>query len=221
MSQRPFAAFFGVLADRRAYLGLVYLLLTFPLGLSYFVFLVTGVSLGLGLFILWIGAVLLFGVIAGSFGLSLFERLQADWLLEADLGPTWQYPIENLGFWARVKALLANRITWTGMLFQFLKFPLGLACFVFLVVTFSLAGALVAAPFYYWISPPTFGWFAHVWQADTLLRALACSLVGAVLFIGAMHAVKGLAFLWGKWAELMLGRKREETSGPANQALTT
>ncbi len=212
MSQGPLAAFFGVLADRRAYLGLVYLLLTFPLGLAYFVFLITGVSLGLGLFILWIGAILLLGVIAGSFALSLFERMQATWLLDADLGPTWQYPIENLGFWARIKALLANRVTWTGMLFQFLKFPLGLACFVFLVVIFSLSGALLATPFYYTWAPPTFGWGVNAWQADTLLRALGCSLVGAVLFIGALHAVKGLAFLWRKWAALMLGRKQELAS---------
>lgn len=220
MNQRPLAAFFGVLADRRAYLGLLYLLLTLPLGLSYFVFLVTGVSLGLGLFILWIGAALLLGVIAGSFGLSLFERLQATWLLEAELGPTWQYPIENLGFWARIKALLANRVTWTGMLFQFLKFPLGLACFVFLVVTFSLSGVLVAAPFYYRISPPTFGWATYAWQADTLLRALGCSLVGVVLLIGVLHAVKGLAFLWGKWAELMLGRKQESVPEATDLRLT-
>ncbi|HKI86022.1 MAG TPA: sensor domain-containing protein [Thermoanaerobaculia bacterium] len=220
MNQRPLAVFFGVLADRRTYLGLVYLLLAFPLGVAYFVFLASGISLGVGLFILWIGAALLLGVIGASFGFSLFERLQATWLLDAELGPTWQRPIDNLGFWARVKAMLANRLTWTGMLFQLLKFPLGLASFVFLVVTLSVSGVLVAAPFYYAWSPPSFGWGVHFWQADTLPRALVCSLLGAVLLIGTLHAVKGLAFLWRKWAGLMLGRQQEKSSEPADQAWT-
>lgn len=39
--------FFGVAVQGRTYLNMLYLLLSFPLGLSYFVILVTGLALGI------------------------------------------------------------------------------------------------------------------------------------------------------------------------------
>lgn len=214
MRTNPLAAFFGVVIDRRPWLGLVYLLLAFPLGIAYFVLLVTGWSLGLGTLILWIGAIVLLGLIAFSFVLSLFERLQTVWLLSTPVGPAWQRPLAGLGFWARLKALLANRVTWTGMLFQLLKFPFGVAAFVFVVTAFSLSGALLAAPIYYSGSPPDFFW----WVADTLPEALLCSLAGALLLVVSLHAVKGIAWAWGRLAALMLGRREPPTGldGEAN-----
>jgi hypothetical protein len=57
--------FFGVAARGETYLNIIYLLLAFPLGTAYFVFLVTGLSLGLGLLIIWIGIpILLFMIVA-------------------------------------------------------------------------------------------------------------------------------------------------------------
>jgi len=47
--------FFGVVAREGTYLNIIYLLLAFPLGTAYFVFLVTGLSLGLGLSITLLG----------------------------------------------------------------------------------------------------------------------------------------------------------------------
>ena len=38
----------------RTYRHLLYLAMAFPLGLAYFVFLVTGVSLGAGLIVVWV-----------------------------------------------------------------------------------------------------------------------------------------------------------------------
>ena len=51
--------FFGVVAQEETYLNLIYLLLAFPLGTVYFTFLVTGLSLGIGLLIVWIGVALI------------------------------------------------------------------------------------------------------------------------------------------------------------------
>ena len=45
---RSSTGFVGVIANPQSYLNIVYLLLAFPLGTFYFVFLVTGLSLGLG-----------------------------------------------------------------------------------------------------------------------------------------------------------------------------
>ena len=40
---------FGPATERQTYLNLLYLLLSFPLGIAYFVFLTTGLSLGTGI----------------------------------------------------------------------------------------------------------------------------------------------------------------------------
>lgn len=55
MSVSKKRGFFGVVAEPRSYLNIVYLLLAFPLGTFYFVFLVTGLSLGFGLIITLVG----------------------------------------------------------------------------------------------------------------------------------------------------------------------
>ena len=47
--------FFGVAARGQTYLNIIYLLLSFPLGTAYFVFLVAGLLLGLNLLIIWVG----------------------------------------------------------------------------------------------------------------------------------------------------------------------
>ncbi len=50
--KRYIKRFFGVVARGQSYLNMIYLLLAFPLGVCYFVFLVTGLSLGIGLLII-------------------------------------------------------------------------------------------------------------------------------------------------------------------------
>ena len=47
--------FFRVMANGQCYLSMIYLLASFPLGVFYFVFLVSGLSLGISLVIIWVG----------------------------------------------------------------------------------------------------------------------------------------------------------------------
>ena len=58
--------YFGVVAREETYLNLIYLVLAFPLGTVYFVFLVTGISVGIGTAIIWIGIPILLAVFAAS-----------------------------------------------------------------------------------------------------------------------------------------------------------
>jgi hypothetical protein len=64
--------FFGVFANKQSYLNIAYLLLSFPFGIFYFIFLMVGFSLGIGLSILGIGLVILLAMlIACSLGAPL------------------------------------------------------------------------------------------------------------------------------------------------------
>src|SRR5512136_1912721 len=77
---------FGVLFRAATYRNLAYLALAFPLGLFYFVFLVTGLALGFGLYVVAIGLPLLVLVFLCWRLFINFERLQSRWLLGQQVG---------------------------------------------------------------------------------------------------------------------------------------
>lgn len=220
MSESRRAPFFGVVAEPQSYINILYLLLSFPLGISYFVFLVTGISLGFGLVIIWVGVPILVLVLAGSWALCQLERLLAIGLLKEDIpvmarrdGSSEQHedgrsslgPGERLfiAAWRRLKAHLADRLTWTGMLYLFLKFPLGIASFVIVVFLVSFTVALLGAPFYFWVDD---GIDMGIWQVDTLWEALILTVIGIPAAFISLHIMNGAAFLSGRLARVMLGK---------------
>ncbi|MCH8185522.1 MAG: sensor domain-containing protein [Chloroflexi bacterium] len=206
--------FFGVITEPQSYINIFYLLLAFPLGIAYFVFLVTGISLGAGLIIIWVGVPILALVFTVSWAIREFERILATALLKEDIPRTIGTPTaitdENLSAlerlyiaaWRRFKSHLTNRLTWTGMLYLFLKFPLGIGSFVMVVVLVSVTGALLGAPFYYWVDD---GIDLGTWQVDVVWEALLLTLAGIPLAFIALHLMNGAAFLQGRLARVMLG----------------
>lgn len=200
--------FFGVALRSRSYLNAVYLLLAFPLGIAYFVFLLTGWALGVGLTVIWIGLVILLLVLLLSFALSAFERQQAIHLLGAEIGPLSEDLGESAEFWPRAKSFFANKVTWTGMAFLLMKFPLGVASFVLLVTGGAFSFALIAAPVYYRWEPPEI----NLWYIDTMPEALLASLIGVLCSFLTLHAVNGLAWIWRLLAQHLLGRSQPEAA---------
>ena len=201
----------------RTYLNLIYLALAFPLGLVYFLFLAVGLSVGLGLTIVWVGIPILALVLAGSWGAAALERQMAIHLLGAQVAPMapTTAPAEA-GVWARLRAVLANPVTWKGMGFMAIKFPLGIFTFVLLVTLVSLSGALILAPFFYAWSPPQI----FLWEVDTLDQALVCSLIGVATLLVSLNAFNLLAKVWGWLSRVALGSERFSavSQGPASPA---
>lgn len=205
----PFGRFLFAPLRARSYANLLYLALAFPLGLAYFVFLVTGLSVGLGLAIVWIGLPILAAVFLGSFGLSLFERQLAIRLLGADVPPMSSVMPPPAGFWARVKAFLANPATWKGMGYLAIKFPLGLGTFVLFVTLSSISLSFLLAPLYYgWLPGPVFDIGVYSWSIETFGDAMICSGLGALLSLVALNIFNGVAFAWRELAAAMLGSRK-------------
>ncbi|MGH7558058.1 MAG: sensor domain-containing protein [Gemmatimonadota bacterium] len=205
MRTRPLRGFFGVVAWRQTYLNILYLLLGFPLGLAYFIFYVVGGSLGVGLFVLLIGAVLLLLLVLAAQWLGAFERLLAVHVLDVPILPghtAWRDG-ESLGRY--LKAALRNRTTWTGLVYLLAKFPLGLASWLVVVVAGSVTLALIGAPL-----ADAFGDDINVWtwRPETMGELLLVSLIGLALVVPVLHLFNGLAWLWGRFARLMLGGPR-------------
>lgn len=210
-SRNWLARFFGVVARCQTYLNILYLLLAFPLGLAYFIFFVVGFALGIPLIILWVGFLILLVVFAGWWLFILFERQQAIWLLRVELPPLWRESVAGKPVWDQVKAYASNPVTWLGLVFLLLKFPIGIICFVVVVASGAITLALLTAPltFAFWPIEVMFDWSgAWVWRIDTFWEALIAFGVGIVVGFLALHLMNGLAWVLGRLAHFMLADPR-------------
>jgi hypothetical protein len=142
----PHPGFFEVLATRRAYTTLLYLLCSMVTGILTFTYAVTGLSLSLGLAILIIGLPVAAAFLAGTRVLSVAEvhLLKALVGAEGSEAPTLLPAGE--GWLARLKALVTDRRTWTSLLYFLLLLPLGIAYFTLLVTLLTTGLALLAVP---------------------------------------------------------------------------
>jgi hypothetical protein len=198
----------------RTYKNLLYLMLAFPLGLGYFVFLSVGLTAGIGLTIVWIGLFLLAVVFAGSWAFAAFERQMAIHLLDADVAPMLLPPSSmEKTVWRQVRDVLANPVTWKGMAFLLLKLPLGIVSFVAVVVTLSVSSSLLLAPALWEMG--IFDLDGVVVQVDSIGGAWVCALFGLGLLFLSLNLLNGLAWVWRGMAAWLLGSERFSAAPPA------
>jgi hypothetical protein len=194
--------FFGVVTRPRTWLGLVFHLLAFPLGLFYFVFLVTGISVGVGLVVIWVGIPILL-VVAGAWWLfAAFERVQALHLLGARL-PATPRPWEKAeGVWGRLKAHFGTGSTWLDLAYLIVKLPFGIVSFSLVVTLASIVGGLFAMPFMAAFNVPAINntWVPPIWFG------ILCVPLGVLALVVSLHVLNGWGWLCARWAEVMFGR---------------
>jgi hypothetical protein len=217
MNDSPLGRFFGVVTRPRTWLNLLFHVLAFPLGLFYFVFLVTGLSVGLGLVIVWVGIPILL-VVGGAWWLfGAFERLQARVLLGAtvpDAPRSW----ENVeGIWGKVKAHFGNGATWKDLLYLLAKLAFGVVSFTLIVTLWALIAFLFAMPFAAAYDVAMFDWG----NGQTFVPPIWLGVLGipaaVLLFFAALHVMNGWGWVCARWAEVMF-RVREAPAAPAGAA---
>ncbi len=213
-----FVRFFIAPVEVRSYTNLFYLLLSFPLGIFYFTFLVTGLATGFALTLIWIGLPILAFVFAASFGMAALERRLAIHLLGAKVPPMSPPPVpEPQSIWQTIQQFLANPVTWKGMGYLFLKFPLGILSFVVTVTLLSVSAALILAPAAY-----TWGDLNLVfWNVDSYFETFLISAVGVLFLFLSINLLNGLALVWREFAEVMLGSRQFEVSAAPPPPMST
>jgi len=211
MANKPLSLgnYFGVVAEGQTYLNVIYLLLAFPLGLFYFIFLVVGLSLGVGLLIIWVGLLVLVMVFAGSWIFAQLERVLTNGLLRENIeAPPAHTPPDSI--WERVRGHLANPVTWKSMLYLFMKFPIGVVSFVLTVAGIAVGGSLLAAPFTY----QEWDYVVGDWHMNTMNDAMLAFLLGVVITPLILHVLNWVAYFSGQVAVALLGEHyihREES----------
>jgi len=197
--------YFDVLVKGQTYLNLVYLILAFPLGLFYFIGLVVGFSLGIGLLIVWVGIVLLVAVFAGAWAATQVERYMAEVLLGIQVTRPVNTPARYTRLWERIRAHLVNPDTWKGILFLFLKFPMGLFSFVVAITGIAISGLMLSAPFTYETREFTWG----DWYVDSMNEALLLFLIGLIIAPLVLHVLNWIATGYGEVARILLNKSTQ------------
>lgn len=171
---------------------LLHHLLGLPLGVTYLVWLLTGLSLGVGLAITLIGIPILTLVLASVRPLLTAERGMANALLGAGI-PDAPLTSGGDGVGARFKAYWTDAASWRGIAYLLVRFPAGLATFTIAIAAFGVAASLLAAP----IVAPIDGdpWTFGDWQVDTVVEGLALVPAGVITLVAAGWISEGLGAL--------------------------
>jgi two-component system, OmpR family, phosphate regulon sensor histidine kinase PhoR len=205
--------------DGRTYLRIFYLFLAFPLGILYFTFIVTGLSVGFGLAIVIVGFPILVLTLLGWLLFARVERELAIHLLGARVRPmTVPDPVKRTA-WQRLLKILADPVTWKGLVYVTLEFPFGVASFTLATVLLTTSLSLILYPVAYAISTALYQQFPGDAQGtmfpgvaingnfdvNVFVLFLLFSAVGVVLGVVSLAVLNGMGWLWGRFAEVMLG----------------
>ena len=202
--------FFGVYSDPRAYTSLFYMLLTLATGILYFTFVVTGLSMSLGMAVLIIG----FPFFIAFIGITRVLALGEGRLIEAVTGERMPrrpvHPGPSSGLWARITGMLSDARTWTTLAYLALMLPLGIVYFTLAVSGIAVGGGLIAAPVIEVLY--NFGWLtADAGQItmqpewlNTPPMLLICAVVGVLVLTLLLHVARGVTRLQAGIAKSLL-----------------
>ncbi len=195
--------YFSPLARSSTYARLTYVVIGFPLGLAYFVFLVTSLSVSAGLAIVWVGIPLFMLSVLVWRILGTFERRLAGGLLGIDIDEPVSPAASKTGLWNKAKAVLADPTTWRTLVWLGFRFPLALIGFVLAMITLSAAFAFFVLPLMVVVAADHpgsqidvsgFGWGFWIMP-----------LIGLLVVPAATHLTNGWAVLEGQIARSLLG----------------
>lgn len=201
--------FFGIYTDPRAYLSLLYLLLTLVTGIVYFTFAVTGLSLSVGLAILIVGVPFFLLFIGTARVLALAEGRIVESLLGTRMPRRPAYPDRETPFLRRVGDMLKDPRTWGTLLYLVSMLPLGVFYFTFAVVGLVVSFAIIVAPIVVLLYHAG---LVHIEGTvggphEALLPLM--SILGVLLLTVTMHLARGIGYLHGQLAKTLLVAARD------------
>ena len=199
----PWSIVFGPALTLRTYLRAFHLMVMFPLGVGYFAALVTALSIGGAMIWTIVGPLLLIPTLfvtrwAGDAEAWVVRRVAE---IELRRPPT---AIERgQSAHSQVWTRIIDPSTWTGLVYLFGQFPIGIAAFVTIVTVYAAAGALLSAPVIIAAGHD----IEVVGRLDSIPEALALVPLGVLLFFLGAHIINVASALHAVWARLMLGSR--------------
>jgi hypothetical protein len=109
------------------------------------------------------------------------------------------------GLFAKTKVLLQDTLTWKSLAFLMARFPFGIISFVLLVVSFSISLSFTLSPVFYYVVPLRDSFQILLDRPDSAVGEAFMSFLGVVFLIASLHLTNGIALIWGRFAQAMLG----------------
>jgi uncharacterized membrane protein len=228
-----FYKIFGVYVERQTYLNLIYLLLQFPLGLIYFLYIVPAILVILVLLITLVGIPLGILFLVSIFGLSWFHGRMSEAFLGirmpqkrrkliaggsqekmrntlkdvTDFGNLISSPT-----WQKIESILKDVRLYTSTAYLFLTFSLGIIYFVIFVALLSSTVSLIVPPIDTF-QPLLMELFEGTWahfglaQFGTTTYTITYPIFGFILLTGTLHLSNVLARLHGRMTKALLVKR--------------
>jgi signal transduction histidine kinase len=186
----------------------VHMLVNLPLGIFYFVIVITGSAVGFGLLVTLMGIPILIGTGWLVRTMGNVERARMNSFLGTNLRNPYRPAATESGWLARLAAIGKDPATWRDFLFLMLRLPIGIFTFTITVATWAVAISLLCSPIAYWLGvfQVNFG----SWRVDGPGAMMLATFAGAVMTVLAVGITKGLARLETVLAGAMLDASPEE-----------
>lgn len=195
-----------LLIARETWVSLLFILLSFVLGLFWFVALVTLLSTGIGTAITLIGLPLLAGTLVFWVWGARLERARFNAMLGERIADPYQ-PLPDGSLWEKLKARLRDKYVWLDLLYLFLLFPIGLAQFVVAITWTSVAFTAITAPTWYSLNDSQ---TSSGWVIDNLPAAIGVALVGIPILLALPYVLIGMVRGHAWLARNLLGTDLEQ-----------
>jgi len=208
-------SFFGVYGNAKTYTSLVYLLLTFPLGIAFFVYAITGFSVSLGLIFTFVGIFLVYIFLWSLPRIMNIMGLLTDWLVGIKMPEKVYKPYyEGTLLRKALNSLGDSRIWKTLLYFLFPAMPFGIAAFTIVVTLLSVSLGAISFPIVYVVEifrGNYFEWVYFVFDnwAPTWLKfvlLILIPIVGFFLLTATLHLTNTLALAHGRMVRGILIR---------------
>lgn len=197
---------FGVYTDPATYGALFYLLLSLATGVFYFSWIITGVSMSLGMLVLIIGVPLLVLFLASVRVLALVEGRVVEALLGVRMPRRPPYTLRDQPWLKRIGAMFTDPRTWATMAYFLLMLPLGVTYFTLAIVGLVTSLSLVAVPFLVASGGAAGLTVGGVEMADQPWAWPLLLLAGGVLLTLTLHLARRIGRLHGGLAKHLLVR---------------
>ncbi|MGW5395912.1 sensor histidine kinase [Streptomyces sp. NPDC003952] len=137
----------------RAWREFGYLMVGLPLSTLYFSLAITGVSLGAGLLVTFLGVPVLAGVLAMCRGFGRVERARVRGMLGQELAEPAPIRAEKGGAIAGMAALLKSGSAWRHVLYSLIHFPWAVFAFCVALTFWVYGWAMLLYPLWFWVFP--------------------------------------------------------------------
>ena len=203
--------FFGVAADPRTYGAMFYSVLALATGIFYFVWVVAGISMSLGLSAIIIGVPFVILFLGSVRLLSLVEGRIVETMLGERMPRRPLYADRERPVLERIKEVFVDPRTWSTLVYMLAMLPLGILYFTLAVCLLTTSVALVVAPLLIGFGALdgwslSGGWWGY-WEPATTLGAWELPIAfgcGVVLLFATLHLLRGIGRVHGAIAKQLL-----------------